>query len=292
MDSEEEYEELGRRQQELWPDVELLDVYAEQYPDTYGGCWYDEGDFFIAFVDAEAHRGLIHDRVAHPDRIHVVTAARAMADLESAREDIERFLEKRDVRYSSGIDPTDSTIYLNLRGPVMDVAQQLQDRYGDAVDLRVGDTPFPFPDDPAELPELSPAPVPTAAWPAGLVAGLELVEPATRTGQPIRGELVLTAWAPVSFESGAPLQGMLIDHDGRVAGETGPIFGWGRTVRLEPGESTRFELYADTTSVSPARCPVLPAGEWSMVVPMEYMDPADRLNLQLVAGPFTVRLTE
>jgi hypothetical protein len=68
------------------------------------------------------------------------------------------------------------------------------------------------------------------------------------------------------------------------------MIGWGRDIALQPGDSTRLQLYASTMSASPARMPVLAAGDWAMVVPMEHTDPDTRRNLELVAGPFPVRL--
>jgi hypothetical protein len=103
---------------------------------------------------------------------------------------------------------------------------------------------------------------------------------------------VLTATEPVSFMSGEPVQALIVDDAGRVVGHAGMMVGWGRDIALQPGESTRLQLHASTMSASPARLPVLPAGEWSMVVPLEHTDFATRRNLELVAGPFTVRLTE
>lgn len=172
-------------------------------------------------------------------------------------------------------------------------AEQLWAAYGGVLDLTVSGrrSPFPAVPEPVERP---PGPQATAPWPQGLVASLEPDPTSLRSGGTLRGELVLRATsAAVRFESEQPLQGFLLDTDGRRVNHlAGFVVGTGRQHDLPRGGSSRVRVSAGTDCLDPALVLLVPPGAWQLAVPVPVLARGDDgcdVAL-LVAGPFPVVL--
>ena len=138
----EELQEESSRQQQLWPDADVVDVYGEEHPEAFGGSWWSGPDLTVAFVAAEEHRRELHSRVTNPERIHVVNVNRTLADLSALQERVEADMEQetgQTFRITMvGVQEDENCVVVGIEPYLEAVAADLRGRYGDAVRVQNG----------------------------------------------------------------------------------------------------------------------------------------------------------
>lgn len=246
--------------------------YLAEHPGVAGRAdmvWHGPGDasVFVSFVgDLEPHRTALRAGVGFPDELIVCQT--------SLNQDDARRLEARLTDEFAGsfvsLGQGANGITVGLPATAVDVAADLDARYGDAVSLTVGALAYPIqtasavcPDPTPErsLPDLDIAIAP----PAGPLEPDEL-------GQlPAEVTLTNTGSAPVRFSSGAA-SGEVRDAQGRVvAAQVLGVADVAIGVDLAPGESTTLALSVNVASCDPALGYALAPGEYELVAVVAYL---------------------
>jgi hypothetical protein len=138
-------------QSALRDDFELIAGYGEEYPGAWAGAWFDNEPtvrIVAAFTgDTARHDAALRPRLRHPDRLVVESRQHSLRGLRRVREEIERDLEQRAAQAGrwilTSIGEGAGVICVALRADQETLASELADRYGNAVELRVGWFSFP-----------------------------------------------------------------------------------------------------------------------------------------------------
>lgn len=167
---------------------------------------------------------------------------------------------------------TADAVRVELRADAEPLAAQLDDKYGDAVELLIGGSPFP----PSKIPDDFRCPSPQVEpWPAGVTASLELDDDAVPQGGTPHGVVTVTNASDKRFvlEVENPVFGWVYDvgdvstprgHPGVVyttVGDGGsePT---GPRRALAPGQRTRIGVAVGTASCDPTRGYALAPGDY------------------------------
>ena len=279
----------------LQGDLELVTGYGEEYPGTWAGVWFEnEPTVYIvaAFTsDVAQHDAALRPRLRHPGRLVVQRMPHSLADLRHIRQEIERTLQQRAAVTGrpilTSIGNGKAVIHVYLRADQENVASELSDRYGSAVELRVGAFGFPERRRRGQRPPGQPAPEEQAF--EGLEVSLEVDQTVLEVGDDGHGRLVLRnngreRIGPLN--TGQPLVGSLLNasHEA-VGGYTGWIAGTGLAIDLEPGGSASINVIFGTASSREELGYALPPGEyWLKVqVPLRHGrgEPASALAVPL-----------
>ena len=243
-------------------------AYGGQHPDefgTYGLVWHDGGDasVFISFTsDLDVHRAALEAAVAHPDQLIVCQVGVSGEEARAIQATLATELQGRFLSIGRGA----GAIEVTLAPDEEELAGELLERYGSALDLRVGALAYPIERAVSvctEAPERNGLPgleialkPPTEPLIAGGPYGLDLTTVLTNIGD-----------QPIRFDSGIAT-GTLLDLDGNVVGSSGGIgvAAIGIGIDLAPGASTELQLAAGTSSCDPALGYVLAPGDYQIVI--------------------------
>jgi hypothetical protein len=259
-------EDRGRRQNDLHEDVVAIREYAKRFPDTWTGLKYDGDRLVVLFTDPDAHRHQIGALVAHPDRVDVHAAKRSDREVQAIVAKVADRLQSSAGRWFS-YGPHLDVVSVELHGNAEDIARELHDRFGDAVDLTVGAHSFPFPDPPPPAP-LIPAPQSTVRIDA---AGLRAIPDSAviTMGETFAGQVEITNIGndeQLVIDTDQPLLGQLLRGDHLVSVFPGPVAGTGQHVRLDPGGRVTLPFFAGTDSLDLRTGAMLPPGGYQLVV--------------------------
>jgi len=169
---------------------------------------------------------------------------------------------------------------IQLRAPFAELAAELHDQYGDALEITVGNKPFP----PEKIGRREPVPVPVPVpVPTVVVPGLRLTvvldEPTVAAGEDVHGRVgfVNEGTDLVEGMTGVLAGGVCRHGDNFMAGAfTGAVVAIGYTVRLEPGQRKELGLIVGTASCLPDTSYVVSAGPYEVIatVPFRQADTA------------------
>lgn len=167
-------------------------------------------------------------------------------------------------------------IHLDASGPGVGAAQQLHDRYGDFVALRVGALRYP--------------PDPEQSRAESLRAGRswrDLVDPhemifsldgplSVRSGESAHHAVLLQNLSPraITINTSGALDAVIVDPEtGTVVGcAAGPHTLPGVDFTANPGETLRIPLFVGTASVVLDLGYLVPPGRWKLVAPLDLQD--------------------
>jgi hypothetical protein len=282
-------DDVARQQAELHDDVEAVLAYGQRYPDSWTGIKFDGGRLVVLFTDPDAHRRDIAALVAHPDRVDVQTGKRTEREVLAILAQVRGRLESSGARWSSFGTRLD-VVTVDLSGNAEDIAGELHERFGDAVELTVGAHPFPFPDPPPPVPRI-PAPESTMQISA---AGLRVIPDSEviTVGESVVGQVEITNIGTdeeLVLDTDQPLRGQLLDGDHVVSISLGPVAGTGQGVTLAPGERTTIPFFAETDSRDLRKGPTLPPGRYQLAVTIPiYSLAGAQLREQLVTPPIPI----
>jgi hypothetical protein len=140
--------DVSLEQQELRGDIEIVRRYGEAHPEAWVELRYENepavrivalfaGDQLALHEDALLHL------VAHPDQLELRSSPWPKSELEEIRAEIHAMARSSDSGLFSGWGVGRGKVNVTLRADGARVAKQLQERYGEAVDLTVGFLHFP-----------------------------------------------------------------------------------------------------------------------------------------------------
>jgi hypothetical protein len=266
-------------QSALRDDFELIVGYGEEYPGAWVGAWFDNEPtvrIVAAFTgDAAQHDAALRPRLRHPDRLVVESRQHSLSDLRRVREEIERDLEQRAAEAGrwilTSIGDGAGVICVSLRADQETLASELADRYGSAVELRVGWFSFPA------RRHSHPRPAGTALEEQifeGLQMSVEAGQKVLEAGDDGHGRLVLRNSSSERIGplgSGQPLAGSLLNASlEAVGGYGGWIAGTGLIIDLAPGQSATISVIYGTASTREDLGYVVPPGSYWLQVQMRF----------------------
>lgn len=247
--------------------VEDVRDYVAGFPEVFGGIRADGELVVAAFTaDLDEHLQGLQASVEHPELVRVEQARYSAAKLTDDIRAIRRRLADDPRRPEQGGGPG----FIKLRAPFADLAAELHDEYGDALEITVGAKPFP----PEKIGALQPVPIPT---PTVTVPGLELAvtvdEATVVAGENARGKVVFTNRGRRRLEgtTGILTGGVRREGEEHMAGAfVGGVAAIGRTVSLEPGASQELGLIIGTASCLPDTSYVVPPGRYEVVAAVPF----------------------
>ncbi len=247
-------------------------AYGGEHPDSFGGyglTWHSSEDasVFVAFSgDVAVHRDALDDLVDHPDELIVCQSV--MSDVESAAllEELKPELAVRSAGWSEAID---GAIHVVLADFEESYAAELEDRYGERVEITVGEFPYPMPDPPPASQCGSPPA-------SGAVAGLEIsidalsgpIEESHGSATTATVRLRNTGSHTIQFGMGSPSAILVRPGTAIVVGGS---FGGALTagllqpVGLLPGDEQTIALSVRATSCDPSLGYRVPPGHYDLI---------------------------
>jgi hypothetical protein len=146
--------DLSLEQSKLRGDVEVVRRYGEAHPDAWVEVRYEnEPTVRIVALFAggklDLHRDALRRLVPHPDQLEVRSSSWPLGRLEEIRAEIHEMATSSEPSLFQGWGTGGGKVSVRLRADGDRLAAQLQEKYGDAVDLTVGFLHFPdcgFPD--------------------------------------------------------------------------------------------------------------------------------------------------
>jgi hypothetical protein len=252
----------------LEPMIGQVLAYGSEHPDqfgSYGLVWHGSGDasVFISFTgDLDAHRAALADRVEYPDELVVCQVPISGATRQALQAHLVTELDGTFSSIGGGIG---GAVEVALTADQEQLAAELDDEYGDAVDLSVGALAYPLDeatDNCSDLPE--PVAIPGLTFeilpPPEMLYAVSLDAPSEMAV--LRNE----GTEPIRFDSGERGLGTLLDARGRVV--SAYTFGQadvGSTIDLAPGASQEVVIDVSTASCRAELGYVLPPGDYELV---------------------------
>lgn len=267
--------ETNRRRAELHDDHSRVEAYGAEHPDVFAGVRsvVDGGSarLVAGFTrDLDAHAARLRQLVAHADRLDVVEMPASQAQLGRIRSAIQEelgFGPGKPLRRLSGAGGGAFRVHVGLAAYAEDDAQRLVERYGDAVEVRVGAFQYPL--------DLDDRPWPPIASQEPILDETEVevrgVQPfVVRSGYDFHSELLVTnrGKAPLVIENSGTQFGRVVNPT------TGEVVGGfsGRHIlplvrfTASPGETVTVPLIVGTASYTRSLGYAVPPGEWAVEV--------------------------
>jgi hypothetical protein len=267
-------------QSALRGDFELITRYGEEHPEAWAGAWFDNVAtvrIVAAFTgDVAQHDAALRALLRHPDRLVVERRQHSLSGLRRVRGEIERTLEQRATQTGrhilTFIGRGKGVIRVGLRADQEDLASELAERYGNAVELQVGI--FCFPDRRRSHPKPPAGPALEEQTFEGLELSVEGYQRVLEVGDDGQGRLVLRNSGSERIgplDSGQPLGGTLLNASLEAVGSyCGWIAGTGRSIDLAPGQSASIPVIYGTASTREDLGYALPPGTYWLKVQMHF----------------------
>jgi hypothetical protein len=128
--------------------MEVVQIYGKSHPETWvQALWENEPSVRIVAIltgpDIGEHEVALRGLVQHPDQLAVRWAPWSFARLEEIRTEVTSMAKAAEPGVFSGWGMGRAVVAIRLRADQEDLAKELRDRYGEAVDLTVGSLHFP-----------------------------------------------------------------------------------------------------------------------------------------------------
>ncbi|MGH8476966.1 MAG: hypothetical protein ACRER2_14560 [Methylococcales bacterium] len=291
-------------QSELFADLSVIEIYGRRFPDEWIGVSFesDHPDRIQALFTAhvEQHRAALLAKVGYPDRLDVRQGCYSKKDLDAIRADVERrvFADPRRLMRAVGSLITSIEIELTAQGE--DLAAQLWEQYGDALDISVG--AFPYPPSRARLTDAKhplpdcrigePLPPTKETIIPGLKLRVVLDQPSVPSGADFKAKLVArnTGSTRIHREiEGDPLTAMIVRPGTRdiVGVHYGFIGGMGAAFRLAPGGQQQFAVQGGTASCDLQLGYAVPPGQYAVIVTVRLYNSTPGQPIAFVISPET-----
>jgi hypothetical protein len=267
--------DIGFEQMGLRGDMELVRTYGESHPGAWvQALWENEPSVRIVAVltgpDIGKHEVALRGLVRHPDRIQVRWAPWSFARLEEIRNEVTSMAKAAEPGVFSGWGTGKAVVVIRLRADQEDLAKELRELYGEAVELTVGS--LRFPNLPRPDGEASP-------WTSRSVADLPLLPSGAadlwlesqievRSGQNAHGRFLVRNLG---------IDELVVKTNGqvtaRVVDPTGPevigIYAGAQTMPLvrftaRPGEVVKIPLLIGTACPNARLGYATPPGQWEL----------------------------
>ena len=253
----------------LEPMLGVVLRYGSERADVFGGYglhWHSVGDasVFVSFTgDLESHREALMAQVEFPDELIVCQAAASEADRNAIQATL---VDELSGRFTSiGAGGKSGRVTVGLNPTEVELAAELVERYGTAVDVSVGALDYPLDDAQAQCP-------PTLD--ANMIDGLTVtvvdtdaereVSPAGTVALTVR--LTNTSNNLITFGSGHPTSVITDASSTPRTIDTRGVADVGIEITIEPGAHQDFEIEVSLGSCDPGDGYLLAAGEHFVVV--------------------------
>jgi len=260
---------VARAQRRIMADAEAAQAYGAAHPDEYASLRFENGPrvrIVIAFTGHIAeHCAALRELLAFPEEFEIILRERTEADLLTLQQEIVALAGPFLLYAGSG--GAAGVIEVGLRANGEDMARQLVERYGDAVQVTVGMLSYPDRTRPDGLTTCSPT-MGTLRQDAPLRAGLVLKSSTVASGGDFAATATVTnlGIADFDFQSGSPATALVYAAGGvdAIGGYTGGIAGVGLGKVLGPLESIDVDVVGGTASCDPALGYALPPGRYEV----------------------------
>ena len=267
---------ISEEQNKLRPDIELVRLYGEAHPDA----WVDlrvENEPMVRIIallagdDLATHEEALRRIVSYPDQLEVRPSPWPQVRLEAIRDEIREMATFSEIGLFSGWGTGNGKVNVTLRADGEPVAAQLQERYGDAIDITVGFLHFPecafphsrtprFADDNLPRPSLLPDEL--------FVVATEDLE--VRSGNNLKSAMRLTNSGSLeaAVHTNGQLTASVVDPETNkiVGGYSGaqatPLI----LFQAHPGQAVEIPLLIGTASTVPQLGYAVPPGRWAIEI--------------------------
>jgi hypothetical protein len=269
-------EDINLEQSRLRTDVETVRSYGEAHPEEWIELRF-ENDPVVRIValfagdDVHVHREALRRLVSHPDRLEVQSSPWSRARLEQIGVEIHQLATVSDRGLFHGWGTGGGRVIVRLRADAVDLARQIGDCYGDAVDLTVGFLHFP-----------------DCSW--SDAHGAVIADHPQPVGMPLPAELHLAVDGDLVVKSGANLastirlfnegkEDVVVHTNGQITASvvdptTTEIVGGYAGAQVMPlvlfpapaGGSVPIPLFIGTASTRPRLGYAVPPGRWAIEI--------------------------
>ncbi|HTU36421.1 MAG TPA: hypothetical protein VMF35_00300 [Acidimicrobiales bacterium] len=254
---------------ELRPLLEAVRLYGDAHPGVIQQIWFEHmPDRVVALIgggDVEAHEGALRALASVPEHLDVKRSAWPDGYLDQVRTEIWGRLQGS----LSGIGQGKGVLHVHLWADQIDVAANLRKRFGAAVELEVGN--FPYPDiasgdrhlaadqEPPALPALPDLVTLTIS------SGTEI-----RSGSHVYSRLMIENDTTSDLVAGKLLPPVVDPASGQVVGcYEGAITLERRLDRVPAGTSREVQIIIGTASTRPEVGYAVPPGHWALRLSFE-----------------------
>jgi hypothetical protein len=258
----------------LRQDVEAIRLSGQAHPESWTGLRFENEPrvrIVASFVgDLERHDSELRRLLPHPDRLVLEQSRWSKSQLDDIASEIHSTLRQRQAmtgrpvmaRLGVGID----VVSVGLQADQEEVAEELAQRYGDAVELAVGAFGFPMGRERSQ-PRSPRGPNPKIVEIKGLEVRLHPERRVFEVGDRGQADLVVrnvSTHHVGRFHCGQPLLAVLVDESGQVLGGNAPaaIAGTGRSIDLDPGDELKIKVLIGTASYREELGYLLPPGQY------------------------------
>ncbi len=259
-------EDLIRRQVEVRGDVERLLTHAERLSAVWTGLKMDGPDIVVLLTDPRKYEHELRALVEHPDRLRFEQSRHTRVQLDEVRRQTIALIGDQDwTSHGPGLDRVTVTLHSNRTA----LAQQLHDRFGDAIAITLGRHHFPL-DQTAAVPAPR-TPRSTIDLP-NVTFAVRPDEDSHRTGEDIRGDVTIqnNGTTHLELETGRLAFGVLLDTEHHVVGDwTGLTTLPGGLVTLAPGETMSRFFIAGSDTFDPQLGASLPPGTYLLAISID-----------------------
>jgi hypothetical protein len=259
----------------LRQDVEAIRLYGQAHPESWTGLRFENEPrvrIVASFVgDLERHDSELRRLLPHPDRLVLEQSRWSKSQLDDIASEIHSTLRQRQAmtgrpvmaRLGVGID----VVSVGLQADQEEVAEELAQRYGDAVELAVGAFGFPMGRERSQ-PRSPRGPNPKIVEIKGLEVRLHPERRVFEVGDRGQADLVVrnvSTHHVGRFHCGQPLLAVLVDESGQVLGGNAPaaIAGTGRSIDLNRYDSPGQEFATTALQRPQPRAPWPSVRAWT-----------------------------
>jgi hypothetical protein len=259
----------------LRPDVVTIRQYGESHPEAWVELRFENEPIvrivvLLAGDDAQVHERALRCLVAYPDQLEVRGSPWPLNYLNEIREYVHEIGRTRTATTLQGDGITNGRLYVKLVASQVELAAELHDRYGDAIDLTVGR--FPFPD--AAVLSHDGAAEERTKQERPLLLPPDQIQISIPEGLEIKsGDTITSVLQAQNFESneiaittGLHLIAHIVDPETQevVGGYSGAVATVARRFEIPPGESADIPLLIALESAVPRLGYAIPPGRWAV----------------------------
>jgi len=270
--------QLSFEQGKLRHDVEVVRAYGQAHPDAWVGLRY-ENDPAVRIValfvsDLKSHEAALRELVEHPDQLELRSSPYFLTHLEEIRADINSLASSDETGRFKQWGVGQGTVVVHLRASEETLAAELHERYGGAIELTVGQ--FPYPDLPQFHPVIEPpggrAPLlPQDLADVSLPSGFTI-----RSGEDLMSGLLThnNSDDELVIETNGQVTTRVMDPetDQWVGGFTGAQHVPLVLFRVPPHGTVELPMLIGTASSVPQLGYAVPPGRWSIEVTLRFTD--------------------